>query len=536
MKTRRGAAGLWMSFRALRLRYQIIIALLIAALLFGGIALARGGAKPASTMADAPTVSVMRIADLAGNGNTVSVIGSVQSVSEASVLAQVGGITRSVNTKIGASVPAGFIIAELDNASEQAAVLQAQGAYDAAVAGRSVAASSQSITSTQAGSSAGSLAEATTAARNAYRSAFTTVDATLTNNADTLFGAATPVGPALLISSIDRDTFSRRRATLKDTMAAWRVDVANADSTDPTTLLAEAESISTTVATFLSDLSVAANAYGSNATAAQLTSLATARANVDGVRTSISSARDTYNSKKVAAQVSSQQTVSSGSSTAGADANVKQALGALRGAQANLEKTLVRAPISGTINFLSPHVGDYVAPLTHVATVAQNGALEIVGHISEDNRNFLSTGETVTVEDPNQGATSIKGIVTSIAPALDPTTKQIEVRVAVNGSTTLVNGQSVHISFPNLLPSASVATASSTQALYLPLAAVKLLTDSRVVYSVGADGRLVAHPVQIGDVLGDRIQILTPLSGDLSIVSDARGLSEGEKVIISTTH
>jgi RND family efflux transporter MFP subunit len=519
----RRVGNLWKRFRALRTRNQIIIGVLAAVVLFGALALARSGSST-STPNDTPTVTVMRVADLAGNSNSVSVIGTVQSISEATILTQTGGIVRSVNTRIGSAVPAGFIIASLDNASEQAAVLQAQGAYDAAVAGRN-------ITSLQSGNAQSAFAEAATSARGTYRSAFTSIDGALANNVSVFFGASTPVGPALLINSPDHDTFSHRRAALTDTLTQWRNDLPNGDSTDPATLLNQADNVSQTVATFLADLSAAANTYGSGATAAQLASLATARATVDSVRASISAARDNYTAKKTAAQVGSQQSVSSDSSTASADASVKQALGALRGAQASLEKTLVRAPISGTVNFLSPHVGDYVGALTHVATVAQNGALEIVAYISEDNRNYLSTGETVSVED------NYKGIVTSIAPALDPVTKQIEVHVAVNGAANLVNGQSVHISFPNLVSTtastAATSTASSTPTLYLPLAAVKLLTDSRVVYSVGPDGRLVAHPVEIGAVLGDRIQINTPLSPDLVIVADARGLSEGEKVTVA---
>jgi hypothetical protein len=52
---------------------------------------------------------------------------------------------------------------------------------------------------------------------------------------------------------------------------------------------------------------------------------------------------------------------------------------------------------------------------------------------------------------------------------------------------------------------------------------------------VGADGRLVAHIVTIGEVRGDRIQITSPLDSDLRIVIDARGLSEGQKVQVATT-
>jgi multidrug efflux pump subunit AcrA (membrane-fusion protein) len=177
------------------------------------------------------------------------------------------------------------------------------------------------------------------------------------------------------------------------------------------------------------------------------------------------------------------------------------------------------------VNFLTLHVGDYVAPLTHVATVAQNGALEIVAYVSEDNRDLLVVGSKVKVED------EFDGIITSISPALDPVTKQIEVHVAVTGANELVNGQSVRIALSNAVATPAVA---ATGPILLPLTALKLTPSSRVVFSVGEDGRLVSHPVEIGDVHGDRIEVLTQLPGDLRIVTDARGLSEGQKVNVNS--
>ncbi len=129
------------------------------------------------------------------------------------------------------------------------------------------------------------------------------------------------------------------------------------------------------------------------------------------------------------------------------------------------------------------------------------------------------------------------GIITAVAPALDPTTKQIEVHIAVDASPDLVNGLSVRITLPDAVGEPAVAaTASSTPAtstVLLPLTAVKLLPDSRAVFTVGEDGRIVAHAVTIGDVVGDRIEVTSGVSSDMRIVTDVRGLSEGQKVSIS---
>ncbi len=118
-------------------------------------------------------------------------------------------------------------------------------------------------------------------------------------------------------------------------------------------------------------------------------------------------------------------------------------------------------------------------------------------------------------------------MVTSIAPALDPITKQIEVHLAIDSSSGLTNGQSVQVALPS---TGTAAVAEQTGPVLLPLASVKLRSDDRVVFTVSEEGRLVAHPVQTGEVRGERIEILTALATDMRIVADARGLAEGERV------
>jgi multidrug efflux pump subunit AcrA (membrane-fusion protein) len=515
----------WTQFRGLKLWAQGVIAAAAVVVVVGGVMLAGSGSTDTSSTQER-TVTVASVASLSGNGDGMSILGTVQSVSEAQLSAQAGGTVRGVYAKEGSKVAAGSIIAELDNASEAAVVLQAQGSYDAAVASRN-------ITSLQSGNTQTSFAEAQTAARATYRSSFTAVDSTLTNDVGQFFGNATPVGPQLLISPGTSQDLSRKRAALTDRMEAWGNKLATADSADPAALLSQASADTQAASSFLVELSVTANQQGSGATATQLAALARARGIVDGQLAALSAARDAYNAKKTAAQVGA-TSANTGTQLAVSDASVKQALGALRGAQANLEKTRIRATIGGTLNFLSLHVGDYIGAFTHVATVAQNGALEIVAYIPEQNRDQLAPGMTVTIEGGHTGT------VTSVGAALDPLTKQIEVHVAVANAADLVNGQSVRILFAqpenqSKVTTTATSTATTPTVQLLPLTALKLMTTTRAVFTVDADSRIVAHTVTIGDVVGDRIQVTTPLDPTLLIVIDVRGLSEGQKVIVSTS-
>lgn len=486
-------ARVWRSYRSLRPLFQIVFGIVVAVVLIALLMALAGGKKETAAPA-LRSVTLESLASLAGAQASSTVLGSVRSVTEAEILAQAGGTVQSVNAVVGRSVPAGFVIAELENAAQRAAVLQAEGAYDAALASRASV----------------SPVDSATAARNAYRNAFASLDTTLENSIDTFFGAQTPTGPNLLINSGSGDTLSRERADIDRTMNVWSDGLATADQRDPAVLLSEAEETAHTIQAFTEKLAEAANRTDSRATPEQLAALASARASLSATVSTLAGASATYRS-------------GSTSSTASVDAGVKSALGNLRLAQSNLEKTVVRAPIAGTVNFLPIRVGDFVTQLSHVATVAQNGALEAVAFVSEESRAGLSIGTKVTVDES-------EGVITSIAPALDPLTKQIEIHVAVNAGSTLVNGQAVHIGLPeSAVPAASSTTTTASGIRLLPLTAVKLSAGARILFMVN-DGRLVSVPVEIGDVRGDRLEVMTDLPDDARIVTDARGLSEGQAI------
>lgn len=492
------ATSFWTWYRSQKTWKQVASAILAGVLLVAGISFLHSLGTVADTPNELRTVTLASAGSLSGTGTGASVIGSVRSIAEAKILAESGGTVRTVRTQQGASVPAGFVIAELENASQRASVLQAEGAYDAAVAARNSV----------------SPVDATLGARNTYQSSFSSLEYALENQVDSFYGAPGPYGPNFTLGEgrFGQSYFPTKRSDIDQMMDAWRANLATASGRDPEQLLTEA--IATVAATneLLSSIAEVVNANGSNASATQIANLASARTTVNAQASALAAAREAYRSKNVG-------------SSASVDASVKQALGSLRGAQAQLEKTLVRAPLAGTVNFLPIRVGDYVTAFTHVATVAQNGSLEVVTYVSEDERSQLSIGEKVVINE------NIPGVITRVAPALDPTTRQIEVHVAVTAeAASLVNGQSVRVSLPN---TAVVATQSVAGPLMLPLASVKLRANDRVVFTVNTEGRIVSNPVTIGTVRGDRIEVLSGVSSDMRIVTDARGLSDGEKVRIA---
>lgn len=485
------AVSAWQRFRALPKRTKWIVYAVLAVILLVIIFIPKGPA--AETTESLRAVTLRSVGELSLGTGSGSVFGTVRSVSEANIVAQSGGTVEAVHTTIGASVPAGFVIAELENDSESASVLQAQGIYEAALA-------------TRQGQNVGDDEET---AEAAARSAYSSIDTALEVYVDSVF-SGTANDPNLTINAGGwESSLEKTRGELTADMTAWRRDM-DAGST-PAALLSTGERVAAKTSEFLNELGRLATRPNSGASATQLEAITAARTSVNAAAASITAAQATFRSGSVGA-------------TAGTDATVKQALGSLRLAQAALERTRVRAPIAGTVNFLPLRVGDYVAQGTHSATVARNEALEIVAFVSEDTREALATGDKVVID----GVTD--GVITSIAPALDPVTKRIEVRVSVNADLELTNGASVRVEIPSLKKDGESVAAGP---LTLPLSSVKLRSDDRVVFGLNEAGRLVAYLVETGDVHGDRIEITTDLPLALSIITDARGLSEGQEVRVA---
>lgn len=480
--------------KGLPLRYKIVGGIVLLVVVVGLLRILGSSGEPLPTSAQAAHVTIASVASLSNQGGPLPITGRVTSVSQASITALTGGQVTTLRVKLGDRVSAGSVIASFENSSQQAAVLQAQGSYNAALAAQ------KSV----------SPVDARLAAINAYKSAFTTLDTELESNVDQFFGAPGPYGPQLLIDAPNYDygELSRNRAAIAEKMDKYRNSLAGADSSDPAVLLAEASATTLDVSNFINKLAVSANRRDSRASEDMLAALDTARAAVATLSATLTTATQTYRSGSV-------------TSSASTDATVLQALGGLRAAQASLEKTIARAPISGTIVSLPVHLGDYTAPGAAVAVISNPGALQVESYVTAADAKTLRIGGKATIEG------STPGTIVFIAPALDPTTGKIQVKVGLGGSTSLTDGSTVTVTLERAL----APTTSAKKEITIPISAVKITPQGPVVFTV-ASSTLMAHPVVFGAIVGSQVTISSGLTLDMAIVTDARGLSDGQEVVV----
>lgn len=479
-------------------------------------------------------VTLASVGELSLNTSPLPLLGTVTSRSEANIKAESSGKLSAVYKKLGDYVSAGEVIAEFDNSGERAGVLSAQGAYDAAKAGQGSVALSGNTAAISVGSANLSLDSAKTSAVNAINSAYVTLDDAIRVKSDGAFRNPQTRDPQFIVNTSDSKlsiVIPQERGSIELLLKGR--ETANRTITSDSDLIAELNKVETeaqTVKNFLDDLSLAYSRAIPDTSVSQAVieglkaQNGLARAAVSATLASAGGARSALNAAIAGSQVAANNlTQTNQGSTASADANVKAALGALNAAQSRLDKTIIRSPISGTVNSLAVETGDFIPPYGEIAIVSNNGALEVVAYATDEDAKVLKVGSKVTLND------STTGIITRIASALDPKTKKIEVRIGITGDqSALINGQTVRIAAAR-----SVAVpGKKASVLQIPLSALKITPTGSIVFTVNASSTLVAHSVKEGTLLGDQIVISEGLTPEMMIVIDARGLKDGGSVTV----
>jgi HlyD family secretion protein len=525
---------------ALPRKYTISAAVAILIIAVLGIHFAT---RSDTAVAALPTVAHVRlssVASLSSATGPLPVTGRVSSVSEASITAQTSGEITSLSAKIGQRVSAGSVIARFESSSQQAAVLQATGSYDAAVAALSKVSGSTASNSTISSQQAiQNVTNTQASAALALQSAYAAMDDAVRTKGDALFSNPRSYSPVLNLSVSDNQLVTdlqNERPTIEAALTDAQV-LANGTPADVDAAVAKMLTHTQEVNAFMTTLVAALNKAISNQNTSQafisssLASVSAGRSAVVGAATSLVAAKNAYDSA-VSAAASAGNTATGGVSSdiASAKAQIKVAQGALDAARATLEKTVVRSPISGTIVSLPVTKGDFVSMSSPVATISNPQALTIKVYVTPDDAKTIAVGSKVTIGDSTQGV---------VAPALDPTTNKIEVDIGIVGDqSALTDGETVTVSIDRGTPGAGGTKKPTTPtAITIPIIATKITPQGAVVFSVENNNQvntLMAHPVSLGAIVGDRVVVTSGLTADQIIVTDARGLADKETVSVDT--
>lgn len=202
------------------------------------------------------------------------------------------------------------------------------------------------------------------------------------------------------------------------------------------------------------------------------------------------------------------------------DANIKSAAARVAGIGASIAKTVITAPISGTIASLPATVGELMSPGQLAVRIVNTGSYQVKTYITADDVALVSKGNAAVV------ANTYEAIVTNVSPGIDPSTNKVEVIVLVTSENpTLVSDQFVSVSIEQ-------TPSLDTTFTRIPLEAVRLTSAGATVLVVNSESVLEARTITIGQVVGSNIEAdIRDIT--LPIVTSVRGLEAGESVTIS---
>jgi len=472
-------------------------------------------------------VTVVNAATFRTGSLSIAANGLVQSHSQADLKSQLSAPVSVINVSIGQNVSAGQVLLELQNSDIRAQLAQSQAALSLA--------QGQYVTGSI------SLDSAKRAAIDKIQDAYNkTYDAVVTD-ADPVLYNNNGSGGHLTSSSLDTTLNSRITTAdldLKDTLPIWKLAVAALSTATTTADIENVIKISQKnmieASQLMTDISTELNALAQYATPAAAVSLSAWKTAISAGQSGLTTSAQALTTAELGLNTgnSSQNTT--------AQAQITSAQAGVANLEAQLAKTIIRSPIAGRVSALPLREGELASAGTLLVSVIGNqSALLVKAYVSSEDLARISVGSPVVVNDgavesASSSVLQVHGVVSNIAPGVDPQSRKAEVDIDITDSNAskLVIGDTVSVSITP--PHASVPASSNQPVIYmLPIQDVKIVPGSAYVFTVGADSKIVRHDVVLGDIRGDFITVESGLTDDMDIVSPVYELDEGEVVRVA---
>jgi RND family efflux transporter MFP subunit len=206
-----------------------------------------------------------------------------------------------------------------------------------------------------------------------------------------------------------------------------------------------------------------------------------------------------------------------------ARATIRANEAALRGADVQIEYTLVRAPFDAVVLTKNADIGDIVTPIgaaqnvqAAVVTIADMNSLLVEADVSESNLHQVKVGQPCEIQLDAFPDSRFRGEVHMIVPTADRTKATVMVKVKfLDKDSRILPEMSAKVAFL----SRPVTPAEEKPHTAVMSAAIADRNGKKYVLLV-RDGRVVETPVETGEKFGDMTEII-------------HGLSPGEKVAVT---
>lgn len=177
--------------------------------------------------------------------------------------------------------------------------------------------------------------------------------------------------------------------------------------------------------------------------------------------------------------------------------------------QTLIDKTIIRAPFSGTIGLRQVSPGTYVTPATVLATMQQLGRMKIDFTLPEENSDLVRIGSVVKVKLEGRDTTVRRATVIALEPQANRLTRNLVVRAVLDNAN--VN--------PGAFAKVILSSGNGKKAILIPTNAI-IPDDRNNQVILVREGKAAFVNVQTGQRTANNVEI-------------TQGLSEGDSVVVT---
>lgn len=450
----------------------------------------------------------------------VSATGRVKPAASVNLAFDRSGRTSRVLVEVGDAVFAGQVLVQIANADLAAQLAETEASAEAQKAKLDEIKRGTRLEEVEVQSAKVNDARQTLNVR--IQDAYTKSDDAIRNKNDQFFSNPRSANPTLNLSadSSIKSQIEAERLAIESLLLSWKSSLAELNSLNLSAPASTAKENLQKIKSFLDKVSLVVNALTSNTSISQTTidgyksDISTGRSNIEIALLNLSAAETNLLIQE--RELALKQASPLPEKIANQEAIYREALAKVDNIKAQIEKTLIRSPLNGTITKVDIKAGEIVAASTAVISVISRDTLQIEVNIPEADVAKIKIGQTadVTLDAYGNDETFPAAIVT-----IDPAETIVE-GVATYKTTLQFSQQDNRIK-SGMTANLDIVTDRRTGVIAVPQRVVFTQNGDKKIRVINKDGSTEERKVSTG---------LRGSDGNIEITA---GLKEGEKIALS---
>lgn len=209
------------------------------------------------------------------------------------------------------------------------------------------------------------------------------------------------------------------------------------------------------------------------------------------------------------------------------EAQVRQAQSALELAQSQLNNSIIKAPISGSVTSISVKTGELASSAIPLLSILDISELSVKAGISEKDIGAVQIGQEAEIFIDAFPQEKFSGEVVSKGVLVDPVSKTMEIKIRIKEPPVVIP--------PGVFARANIITEHNTDALLIPSTALTRKADGLFVFVLENDEQTVKRRAIItGITQGNQVEVVDGLNdNEIVVILGNISLEEGDLVRVT---